>query len=94
MEDRFTFPVTLAPEEGGGFVVGFPDLPEALTSGGDLDEALTMAEDCLCEAIAGRIDDGGEIPEPSAHEDGHAIALPECMVLKAIQYLESSSQNL
>ena len=65
MEDRFTYPADLTPEEGGGFLVSFPDIPEALTSGSDLEEALAMAEDCLEEALAGRIDDGEDIPAPS-----------------------------
>jgi predicted RNase H-like HicB family nuclease len=34
-----TYPATLLPEENGkGFHVRFPDLPEALTGGADLDD--------------------------------------------------------
>ena len=87
MKDRFTFPAILVPEEGGGFVVSFPDFPEALTSGGDLEEALALAEDCLAEAVAGRIDDGEEIPVPSESGADHSIVLPAHIALKASLYL-------
>lgn len=95
MEDRFYYPVNLEPEEGGGFVVSFPDIPEALTSGDDLNDALAMAEDCLEEAIAGRIDDGEEVPEPSPVTAGcHAVTLPMQMALKAALYLAMREADL
>ena len=86
-KDRFIFPAILVPEEGGGFVVSFPDFPEALTSGGDLEEALALAEDCLAEAVAGRIDDGEEIPVPSESVAAHTVVLPAHIALKASLYL-------
>jgi predicted RNase H-like HicB family nuclease len=50
----FVYPVTLTPEEQeGGFVVTFPDVPEAITQGDDVTDALRQATDCLEEAIAG-----------------------------------------
>jgi len=38
-----------------GYVVSFPDLPEALTGGIDLAEALQEATDCLGSAISFRM---------------------------------------
>ena len=52
---RHRYPVRLEADEIGRLVVHFPDLPEALTDGGDVDEALAEASDCLAEALAGRI---------------------------------------
>jgi antitoxin HicB len=37
----------LEPAEEGGFVVTFPAIPGLATQGETLDEAATMAEDCL-----------------------------------------------
>jgi antitoxin HicB len=65
MPTRFHYPVELTPEEDGGFIVSFPDLPEALTCGADQFEALAEAADCLEEALAGRITERMEIPHPS-----------------------------
>lgn len=62
---ELAYPAVLKPEETGGYVVNFPDLPEALTSGSDQSEALREAADCLAEALAGRMSDGELIPVPS-----------------------------
>ena len=47
-------------------LVTFRDLPECMTSGVDEPEALSEAQDALEEAIIGRIDEGDDIPMPSA----------------------------
>lgn len=85
----FTYAVKLTPNKGdGGYVVTFRDLPEAITQGDSIDDALAEAADCLEEAIAGRIDDGREIPSPSSPKRGERIvSAPPSMALKAAVYL-------
>jgi antitoxin HicB len=68
-----TYPASFLPEKGGGFHVRFPDLPEALTGGEDLPDTLEQAEDCLAEAIAGRIARGDPIPWPSTPKRGQRL---------------------
>jgi antitoxin HicB len=41
------FSVVLEPEDGGGFTVRVPSLPEIVTYGNDQAEALAMAEDAI-----------------------------------------------
>ncbi len=41
------FSVVLEPEEGGGFTVRVPSLPEIVTYGDDENEALAMAADAI-----------------------------------------------
>ena len=43
--DAYSYPVTLAPEEDGTFVVRFEDFPEAITQGDDIEDALVQAAD-------------------------------------------------
>ena len=63
----FIYPATLTPDkEDGGFVVTFVDLPEAITQGENVEDALSEAADCLDEAIANRIVMGLPIPSPSS----------------------------
>jgi antitoxin HicB len=47
MDQSRTFAVVLEPEEGGGFTVRVPSLPEIVTYGKDENEALAMAEDAI-----------------------------------------------
>ena len=63
---ELSYPAVVRRERNGPrYLVRFPDLPEALTDGGDLREALKEAVDCLGEALAGRMVRGDDIPEPS-----------------------------
>lgn len=65
------YSASILPEKNGrGFHVRFHDLPEALTGGWDLPDALAEASDCLAEAIAGRISRGDEIPLPTRLKRG------------------------
>ena len=66
------YPATFQPESHGAVTVTFPDLPEAITSGRNRADALTQAEDCLQEAIAGRMVRKDDIPAPSRLKRGHA----------------------
>ena len=61
---NFVYPAILTPDErDGGFVVTFPDVPEAITQREDMSDALQQAADCLEEAIAGRIRREACLPE-------------------------------
>lgn len=82
------YPASFIREPGGGFHVQFPDLPEALTGGDDLDDTRVQAADCLAEAIAGRIRRGDDIPLPSRPERGqYLIGLPLYLAPKLALYL-------
>jgi len=84
-----TYPASFLPEEdGNGFHVRFPDLPEALTGGADFEDTLGQATDCLAEAIAGRIARGDEIPVPSRMKRGqHPVSVPLYLAPKLALYL-------
>jgi len=85
---RFTYPVTLTPDEDdGGYVVTFRDLPEAITQGDTVEKCMTEAADCLEEVIAARISDGEDIPQPTLAEGLHSVACPIQMAIKAALYL-------
>lgn len=85
---HFNYPVTLTPDPvDGGFTVTFRDWPEAITQGDTSAQALIEAADCLEEAVAARIDDGRDIPVPSACQRGeYSVPVPLQMALKAALY--------
>jgi antitoxin HicB len=89
MTHEFVYPVNLTPDEtDGGFVVTFPDVPEAITQGTDVSDALAQAADALEEALAGRIRRGDPIPEPSeTGPDQQVVLVPALTAAKAALYL-------
>jgi predicted RNase H-like HicB family nuclease len=55
----------LHKDRGSDFGVSFPDFPGCITAGRTLEEAHRMAAEALALHIAGMIDDGEAIPDPS-----------------------------
>ena len=73
---KYTFPCNIAPdtEEGGwGFVVSFPDVKGAHTSGKTFKEAIILAEDCMVVALSAYIQLGHELPTPSPYQEGQEL---------------------
>jgi len=87
--DHFVYPATLTPDaDDSGFVVTFVDIPEAITQGDTVPEALQQAADCLDEAMVGRIHRRADIPAASPVEAGqYAVAVPAHTAAKAALYL-------
>lgn len=57
------FTVILEPQPEGGFTVLVPALPEVVTEGETLDEALEMAAEAIRAVVGFRRDHGIPIPE-------------------------------
>ncbi len=70
------YPVVLASAHEGGFVVSFPDVPEAITQGDDRADALTNARDALETALELYVDENQDIPAPRAPKRGQALVSP------------------
>ena len=72
---KYAYPCNMTPdvEEGYGFVVTFPDVPEAVTGGDTWDESLFLAEDALIAALSFYLDDCKALPVPSALSDGQVL---------------------
>lgn len=93
---RFTYPVTLTPDaQDGGYVVTCRDIPEVVTQGESVEDALDAAEGALEAAIEMRIEDGMEIPVPSSRRRGeHLAGLPVGTAMKAALHVSMREQNV
>jgi len=74
----FDYPVILEAQSEGGFVVTFPDIPEAITQGEDEDEALLYAVDALETALTFYLEARRPLPIPSA-ADGRPTVRPSAL---------------
>lgn len=91
-----SYPADVVREGSGkGYYVRFPSLPEALTSGNDLADALAEAADCLAEALAGRIARKDPIPAPLRPKRGQRlISVPLYLAPKLALYLAVRERGL
>lgn len=96
IKSRFSFPVTLTTDEvDGGFTVTFRDLPEAITQGENIEDALNEAADCLEEAIANRVIRRLPIPSPSeANDNEYLVTTPLLTSFKASIWLAMQEKNI
>lgn len=79
---QFAYAVQLKRDRrDGGYVVTCRDLPEVVTQGETVEDALSEAADAIDEAIAARVDDSRDIPLPSAKKPGERIvSVPRSIV--------------
>jgi predicted RNase H-like HicB family nuclease len=59
----------LHKNKNSDYGVSFPDFPGCITAGSTLEEARRMAAEAISLHIAGMLDDGEAIPEPSTLDD-------------------------
>ena len=90
------FPVTLTlDKEDGGFVVTFPDIPEAITQGETVEEALEQAKEALEHAIEFYFEDKRAVPLPSKPKRGQlSVELPASFAAKVLLLNEMVNQNI
>ena len=90
------FPVNLTPDnDEGGFVVTFTDIPEAITQGDTIEEALAMAQDALETAIEFYFEDKRAVPAPSKPKrQQYVIELPTSLAAKILLLNEMVTQNI
>ena len=56
----------LSAEDGGGFLITFPDLPGCMSDGATVEEAIANGKDAFSAWIAAAIDMGKPVPKPTA----------------------------
>ena len=84
----FDYPVILEAQAEGGFVVTFPDVPEAITQGEDEDEALLYAVEALETALSFYVEARKPLPVASKAKRGQRTVRPsalECAKLGVYQ---------
>lgn len=59
----------LSAEDGGGLLIGFPDLPGLLSDGDSYEEAIANGREAFAEWIEGWQEMGRKVPLPSADDD-------------------------
>ena len=92
----FNYPVTLTPDKkDGGFVVTFKDIPEAITQGDTVAQALAAAKEALACALDFYFEDKRAVPAPSRPKRGqHVIELPVSLSAKVLLLNEMIAQNV
>lgn len=79
---KLFYPAIFHVAEEGGFWITFPDIPECMTQGDDMQEAYEMAVDALGLALASREQEKQEIPVPSELSQIHVEPDEYCVIVE------------
>ena len=89
------YPAQFKAAEEGGFVVTFPDVPEAITQGESVEDAMLHAADALTSALDFYIEDDEPIPTPSKPKRGqYLVELPASYAAKILLLNEMAAQKV
>src|SRR5580704_2052841 len=89
------YPVRLKAAEEGGYIVTFPDIPEAITQGEDIEDALRHGADALESALDFYFEGRRPIPIPSKPKRGQRlIELPPSIAAKVLLLNEMLRQKV
>lgn len=67
--NRFFYPAIFHNDENGGYWISFPDFPECMTQGENIEDAYRMAVDAVGLCIDERLKNSEELPEVSIPTD-------------------------
>ena len=69
MMEHFFYPAIFHTDEKGGYWISFPDFPECMTQGDNLEEAYKMAVEAIGLCIDERLKNSEQLPEASKPVD-------------------------
>jgi antitoxin HicB len=81
-------------KDSTGFLVTFPDIPEAATAGETEEEAMEMASDCLLSALDTYFESRKPIPWPVLKHANYVVELAPSMALKVKLINEMHGQGV
>lgn len=84
MQARYKLPLVLEPQPAGGYTVTCPILPELITEGDAVKEALANASDALAAIIEAYEDLGRALPAALQHLAATAPISAETLVMESI----------
>ncbi|MBF0444948.1 MAG: type II toxin-antitoxin system HicB family antitoxin [Magnetococcales bacterium] len=67
MKKDLDYPFTirhLEEEEGSGFIIEFPDLPDCMSDGENMEEAIKNGREAMLSWLKTAKEEGREIPDP------------------------------
>ena len=92
----FNYPVTRTPDKkDGGFVAKLKDIPEAITQGDTVAQALSAATEALESALDFYFEDKRAVPAPSRPKHGQPVVdLPASLSARVPLLNEMIAQNV
>src|ERR1700679_3809151 len=93
--DSYGFTVRqLTKEEGGDYLVEYPDIPGCMSDGETVEEAIGNAREALRDCIEVFRESGRKLPKPSVEAAQWRQRLPRTLYLKLTKQAESEGVSI
>ena len=93
--DRYQFTVRpLSKDEGGGYLVEYPDIPGCMSDGETIEEAIANGRDALRDCIQVFKESGRKIPKPRVQAAQWRQRLPRTLYSKLKQRAEREGVSI
>jgi antitoxin HicB len=93
--DEYQFTVrALSKEEGGGYLVEYPDIPGCMSDGETIQEAVTNGREALRDCLEVFKDSGRRVPKPSIEAAQWRQRLPRTLYSKLTKQAETEGVSI
>ena len=93
--DLYQFTVRpLSKEEGGGYLVEYPDIPGCMSDGETVEEAITNGREALLDCLEVFKESGRKIPRPSIEAAQWRQRLPRTLYSKLTKHAENEGVSI
>ena len=93
--DKYQFTVRpLSKEEGGGYLVEYPDIPGCMSDGESIAEAIANGREALRDCIAVFRESGRTVPKPSVEAAQWRQRLPRTLYAKLTKQAEAEGVSI
>ena len=93
--DQYQFTVRpLSKEEGGGYLVEYPDIPGCMSDGESIEEAIANGREALRDCVDVFNESGREVPKPSIEAAQWRQRLPRTLYSKLKKHAEDEGVSI
>lgn len=91
------YPIDLSPipeDEGGGYMVTFPDLPGCIADGDTVEDAVAEARDAFEAWTAAEWEDKGSLPTPKTYSGQFVQRIPKTLHMRLAKQAANDGVSL
>ena len=93
--EDYSINLSLVPEdEGGGYLVTFPDLPGCIADGDTVEEAIAESRDAFNTWVAAVREDKGSIPSPKTYSGQFVQRIPKTLHMRLAKQAANEGVSL